>query len=88
VDTGPVTGRIVAVAPDGSETGSFDFTLGGSSPHFGQISLTDPNMKFNNPGKPVSIRIEQLNGGRVGAYAFTVDKVTLDTNFIQALPQN
>ncbi len=88
VDAGPVTGRIVAVAPDGSEVGSVNFTLGGSSPHYGQLSLTDPNMNFTNPGKPVSIRIEQLSGGRAGAYAFTVDKVTLDTNFIQALPQN
>jgi hypothetical protein len=88
IDDGPVTGWIVAVAPDGSEVGSVPFTLGGSSPHYGQIALTDPNIGFNNPGKPVSIRIERLSGGRVGAYAFTVDKVTLDTNFIQALPQN
>jgi PKD repeat protein len=88
MDPGPVTGRIVAVAPDGSEVGSVPFTLGGSSPHYGQISLTDSNMNFTNPGKPVSIRFEQLRGGRVGAYAFTVDKVTLDTNFIQGLPQN
>jgi hypothetical protein len=88
MDPGPVTGRIVAVAPDGSEVGSVGFTLGGSSPHYGQLSLTDSNMNFNNPGKPVSIRFEQLRGGRVGAYAFTVDKVTLDTNFIQGLPQN
>ena len=49
---------------------------------------TDPNLHFTNPGKPVAIRFDQLSGGRVGAYAFTVDKVTLDTNFIQALPQN
>ncbi len=88
MDPGPVTGRIVAVGPDGSEVGSAGFTLGGSSPHYGQLSLTDPNLHFNNPGKPVSIRFDQLSGGRVGAYAFTVDKVTLDTNFIQALPQN
>jgi PKD repeat protein len=88
MDPGPVTGRIVVVAPDGSEVGSVGFTLGGSSPHYGQLSLTDPNMNFNNPGKPVSIRFEKLSGGRVGAYAFTVDKVTLDTNFIQGLPQN
>jgi PKD repeat protein len=88
VDAGPVTGRIVAVASDGSEVGSVNFTVGGSSPHYGQLSLTDPNMNFTNPGKPVSIRIDQLSGGRVGAYAFTVDKVTLDTNFIQALPQD
>ena len=88
MDPGPVTGRIVAVAPDGSEVGSVGFTLGGSSPRYGQLSLTEPNMNFTNPGKPVSIRFDQLTGGRVGAYAFTVDKVTLDTNFIQALPQN
>jgi len=88
MDPGPVTGRIVAVGPDGTPVGSVGFTLGGSSPRYGQLSLTDPNMNFNNPGKPVSIRFEDLKGGRVGAYAFTVDKVTLDTNFIQALPQN
>ncbi|HLN59316.1 MAG TPA: PKD domain-containing protein [Thermoanaerobaculia bacterium] len=88
LDAGPVTGRIVVVAPDGSEVGSAGFSLGGSSPHYGQIALTDPNLHFTNPGKPVSVRFEQLSGGRVGAYAFTVDKVTLDTNFIQALPQN
>jgi hypothetical protein len=88
IDPGPVTGRIVVVAPDGSEVGSAGFSLGGSSPHYGQIALTDPNLHFTNPGKPVSIRIDQVSGGRVGAYAFTVDKVTLDTNFIQALPQN
>ncbi len=88
MDPGPVTGRIVVIAPDGSQVGSVGFTLGGSSPRYGQISLTDSNMNFTNPGKPVSIRFEQLRGGRVGAYAFTVDKVTLDTNFIQGLPQN
>jgi len=88
MDAGPITGRIVAVAPDGSEVGSVGFTVGGSSPHYGQIALTDANMNFKNPGTPVSIRIDQLSGGRVGAYVFTVDKVTLDTNFIQALPQD
>ncbi len=88
MDPGPVTGRIVAVGPDGSEVGSLNFGVGGSSPHYGQISLADANMNFKNPGVPVSIRIDQLSGGRVGAYVFTVDKFTLDTNFIQALPQN
>ena len=88
LDAGPVTGRIVAVGPDGSEVGSANFTVGGSSPRYGQLSLTDPNLNFRNPGTPVSIRIDQVAGGRLGAYVFTVDKVTLDTNFIQALPQN
>ncbi len=84
----PITGRIVAVGPDGSVVGSAAFGLGGSGPRYGQISLTDPNMNFQNPGTPVSIRIDQLSGGRIGAYAFTVDKVTNASVFIQALPQN
>lgn len=88
MDPGSISFRIVAVGPDGTEIGSFNTTLGGSSPRFGQISLTDSRLNFKNPGKPVAIRIDQIGGGRVGAYAFTVDRVTLDTNFIQALPQN
>ena len=92
MDTGataaPVTGRIVAVGPDGSEVGSAGFFLGGSGPRYGQISLTDPNMNFQNPGSPISIRIDRVSGGRIGAYAFTVDKVTNASVFIQALPQN
>jgi PKD repeat protein len=92
MDTGataaPVAGRIVAVGPDGSEVGSVGFVLGGSGPRYGQISLTDPNLNFKNPGTPVSIRIDQLSGGKIGAYAFTVDKVTNASVFIQALPQN
>ena len=87
MDPGPVSFRIVAVDTGGNEVGSLSTALGGSAPHFGQISLTDPSMNFRNPGTPVSIRIDQVSGGRVGAYAFTVDKVTLDTNFIQALPK-
>lgn len=86
-DAGPVTGRIVAVAPDGSEVGAVGFTLGGGGLHYGQLDLLNPNLRFNNPNRPVTIRIDQINGGRVSAYGFTVDKVTLDTNFIQGLPQ-
>jgi hypothetical protein len=86
VDAGPVSFRVVAVAPDGSEVGALITALGGAGPHWGQISLANlPS--FVNPGVPISIRIDQINGGRVAGYAFTVDKATLDTNFIQALPQ-
>jgi PKD repeat protein len=87
MDPGPVSFRIVAVDADGTEVGSLSTVLGGSVPHFGQISLTDASLGFRNPGTPISIRIDQVSGGRVGAYAFTIDKVTLDTNFIQALPK-
>jgi len=86
LDPGTVSFRIVAVGPDGTELGSMITSLSGAGA-FGQLGhLTDiPN--FTSPGVPVSIRIDSVNGGRVGAYAFTVDLVTLDTNFIQALPE-
>jgi len=86
MDPGPVAFRIVAVDAAGNEVGSLVSGLGGSGLHFGQIDLTNPGFNFHNPGKPVSIRIDSISGGRLGAYVFTVDKVTLDTNFIQALP--
>jgi hypothetical protein len=86
MDAGPVSLRIVAVAPDGSEIGSLVTALGGGGAHWGQIPLTGLS-NFVNPNVPVSVRIDQVNGGHVGAYGFTVDKTTLDTTFIQALPQ-
>jgi hypothetical protein len=85
MDPGPVALRISAVGADGTEIGSLVTSLGNGA-HWGQISLADlPN--FVNPNVPVSIKIDSISGGRVGAYAFTVDKTTLDTTFIQALPQ-
>ena len=87
MDPGPVSFRVLAIAPDGSQIGSLVTTLGGTGvPHWGQISLHDlPG--FVNPNVPVSIQIDQVNGGRLSGYAFTVDLTTLDTTFIQALPQ-
>jgi hypothetical protein len=87
MDPGPVSFRIVAIDSNGVEVGSLVTGLGGAGLHFGQLDLTNPSFNFTNPGKPVTIRIDSISGGRVGAYVFTVDKVTLDTNFIQALPQ-
>lgn len=88
IDPGPVNFRIAIVDPDGNEVGSFAAQVGGTGARWGQLDLAAAALNFNNPGKPVSIRFEQVSGGRLGAYAFTVDKVTLDTNFIQAVPQN
>jgi hypothetical protein len=87
IDPGPVSFRIVALDPVGNEVGSLVTQLGGSGVHWGQLDLNNSDFHFQNPGKPVSIRVDQITGGRVAAYAFTVDKVTLDTNFIQAVPQ-
>jgi hypothetical protein len=87
MDPGPVSFRIVAVDSTGTEVGSLSTGLGGAGAHFGQLDLTDASFNFTNPGKPVTIRIDSISGGRIGAYVFTVDKVTLDTVFTQALPQ-
>jgi hypothetical protein len=86
MDPGPVAFRIVAIDSNGVEVGSLVTGLGGAGLHFGQIDLTSAAFNFTNPGKPVTIRIDSISGGRLGAYVFTVDKVTLDTNFLQALP--
>ncbi len=86
LDGGPVSFRMVAVAPDGTQLGALPVTLSGAGA-FGQLGHLSDIPGFTNPGVPVSIRIDSVTGGRVGAYAFTVDLVTLDTNFIQALPQ-
>jgi hypothetical protein len=90
-DAGPAAFTITAVAPDGSVVGSLGTTLAGGGSHWGQLDLTQLS-GFLNPGKPVGIRItpdpaHSAPGARVAAYAFTVDKVTLDTNLIQGLPQ-
>jgi hypothetical protein len=87
-DAGPIRGGISAVAPDGSQVGSIGFTVGAGGLHYGQLDLTQLS-NFVNPNKPVTIRItvDPSSTGRLCAYAFTVDKVTLDTNFIQGLPQ-
>jgi len=88
LDPGPISFRIVVVDANGNEVGSLGSQLGGAGSRWGQLDLTAAALNFINPGTPVSLRIKQISGGRLGAYAFTVDKVTLDTNFIQAIPQN
>jgi hypothetical protein len=90
LDPGVTTGRISAVGPDGKEVGGFDFGLNqndqGGAGHFGQIFLRALS-GWTNPGTPVTVKISVNKGGRVGAYAVTVDLKTNDLTFIQGRPQ-
>jgi len=88
MDQGPVSFRVAVLDEKGSEVGALVTQLGGNGSHWGQLDLTNSDLNFQNPRKPVSIRVDQISGGRLASYAFTVDKVTLDTNFIQGIPQN
>jgi hypothetical protein len=90
IDPGITTGKISAIGPDGKEVGTFDFGLNqndaGGAGHFGQIFLRALS-GWTNPGVPVTVKITVTSGGRVGAYAVTVDLKTNDLTFIQGRPQ-
>jgi len=80
----PTTVRIHAIKQDGTETSSYDFTLNdGGHGAFAQIPMTAlPTID----GNPMTIRVEALNGSRIGAYIVTVDQISADTVFIQGKP--
>ncbi len=77
--------RVTAVKQDGSEAGTFDFVLNDStrSGHYVQLPMSAiPGIV----GEPMTIRVEVLEGSRVGAYVVTVDQISSDTVFIQGRP--
>jgi PKD repeat protein len=77
--------RVTAVKQDGSVAGVFDFVLNDStrSGHYVQLPMSDiPGIV----GDPMTIRIEVLEGSRVGAYVVTVDQISSDTVFVQGRP--
>jgi PKD repeat protein len=80
----PTTVRIHAIKQDGTEMSTYDFTLNdGSHGAFAQIPMTAlPSID----GNPMTMRVEVLNGSRVGAYIVTVDQISADTVFIQGKP--
>ena len=77
--------RVTAVKQDGSATGTFDFVLNDStrSGHYVQLPMSAiPGIV----GEPMTIRVEVLEGSRVGAYVVTVDQISSDTVFVQGRP--
>ena len=57
----------------------------GVSGHLQQFGM---NAFAGLPAEPVSLRVEVVRGGRVGAYAVNVDLKSLDLTFIQGKPQD
>ena len=81
----PTRVRVTAVKQDGSVAGVFDFVLNDPtrSGHYAQLPMSAiPGIV----GDPMTIRVEVLEGSRVGAYVVTVDQISSDTVFIQGRP--
>jgi hypothetical protein len=81
----PTRVRITAVKPDGATGGTFDFTLNevGQSGHYVQVPMTNiPGIV----GDPMTVKVEVLEGSRVGAYVVTVDQISSDSIFVQGRP--
>jgi len=81
----PTRVRVTAVKQDGSAGGVFDFVLNDASRsgHYVQLPMSAiPGIV----GEPMTIRVEVLEGSRVGAYVVTVDQISSDTIFVQGRP--
>jgi hypothetical protein len=81
----PTRVRVTAVKPDGTEGGRFEFILNDStrSGHYVQVPMSAiPGIV----GDPMTIKVEVLDGSRVGAYVVTVDQISSDSIFVQGRP--
>jgi hypothetical protein len=74
---------------DGTVLGFHDLVLNqtGGGGHFQprNLNISDFNAVIN---QPITIKVDVLSGGRVGAYALLRDLVTRDPTYVQAVPQN
>jgi hypothetical protein len=81
----PTRVRVTAVKQDGVAGGAFEFLLNepGQSGHYVQVPMSAiPGIV----GDPMTIKIEVLEGSRVGAYVVAVDQISSDTVFVQGRP--
>ena len=80
--------RLTSLKNDGTVLGSHDLALNqpGASGHFQPRNLSLPafNAVIN---EPVTVKVEVLSGGRIGAYALVRDITTRDPTYVQARPQ-
>ncbi len=85
--------RLTALKSDGTELGRHHVALNnpGASGHFQPRSLGASDATGSLYGvrnEPISVKIEVVEGGRVGAYGMIEDLTTRDPTYVQALPQN
>jgi PKD repeat protein len=88
-DNTQTTVRLTAVKSDGTVLGFHDLVLNqpGGGGHFQprNLNISDFNALIN---EPVTVKVDVMSGGRIGAYALLRDLVTRDPTYIQAVPQN
>jgi hypothetical protein len=85
--------RLTALKSDGTELGHHIVALNnpGASGHFQRRSVGASDFTGNLNGiqnEPISVKIEVMQGGSVGAYALIQDITTRDPTYVQATPQN
>jgi hypothetical protein len=89
--------RLTALKSDGTVLGTHHVVLNGISDnvpfsgHFQPryLSASDATGSLNGiQNEPISVKIEVMEGGRVGAYGMIEDLTTRDPTYVQALPQN
>ncbi|MEO8348706.1 MAG: PKD domain-containing protein [Acidobacteriota bacterium] len=81
----PTRVRVSGVKMDGTVAGSFEFLLNDASRsgHYVQLPMSAiPGIV----GEPMTVKVEVLEGSRVGAYVVTVDQISSDTVFVQGRP--
>ncbi|MDQ5859130.1 MAG: PKD domain-containing protein, partial [Acidobacteriota bacterium] len=81
----PTRVRVSGVKMDGTVAGTFEFLLNDASRsgHYVQLPMSAiPGVV----GEPMTIKVEVLEGSRVGAYVVTVDQISSDTVFVQGRP--
>lgn len=80
----PTTVRITAYKQDGNEASHFDYVLNspGVSGAFAQVPLTTPAPFAALVGDPMTIKVQSLDGGGIGAYVVVLDNISKDTVFI------
>ena len=81
----PTRVRVTAVKQDGAAGGEFEFLLNEptQSGHYVQLPMSAiPGIV----GDPMTVRVEVLEGSRVGAYVVTVDQISSDSIFVQGRP--
>ena len=88
-DDTQTTVRLTALKSDGTVLGFHDVVLNqpGGGGHFQPRNLNLPEFHAVI-NEPVTIKVDVMSGGRVGAYALIRDVVTRDPTYVQAIPQN
>lgn len=86
--------KLTALKSDGTVLGTHNVALNnppGAGNHFQPrfLGASDATGNLNGvQNAPISVKIEVLEGGRVGAYGLVEDTTTHDPTYVQATPQN